>query len=69
MVRMKLHLLLAERKMTQQELAFATNIRQSTISNYINENYKHIVKEHIEIFCTYFDCEVSDLIEYIKEKP
>jgi putative transcriptional regulator len=67
MVRMKLHLLLAQNKMTQQELSYSTGIRQSTISNYINENYKHIVKEHIEILCDYFDCSVSDLIEYIKE--
>lgn len=69
MVRMKLHLLLAERKMTQQELSYATKIRQSTLSNYVNENYKHIVKEHIDILCSFFNCEITDLIEYIKDKP
>lgn len=67
MVRMKLHLLLAERKMTQQELSYVTGIRQNTISNYCNENYKHVVKEHIQTLCTYFDCEISDLIEFIKD--
>jgi putative transcriptional regulator len=67
MVRMKLHLLLAERKMTQQELSYATGIRQSTISNYCNDSYKHLVKTHVDLICSFFDCELTDLIEYIKE--
>ena len=66
MVRMKLHLLLSERKMTQQELAYATGIRASTLSNYYNDSYKHLVKEHIDLICSFFDCEITDLIEYRK---
>ena len=69
MVRMKLHLLLAEHMLTQQELSYATGIRQSTLSNYVNQSYKHIVNEHINILCNFFDCEIFDLIEYIKDTP
>jgi putative transcriptional regulator len=69
MVRMKLNLLLAKHKLTQQELSLATGIRQGTLSNYINDNYKHLVKEHIETLCSFFDCEITDLIEYVKDKP
>lgn len=68
MIKMKLHLLLAERKLTQQELSKATGIRQATISNYYNETYKHIVKEHLDILCNFFNCDISDLIENINNK-
>jgi putative transcriptional regulator len=67
MVRMKLHLLLAKHGLNQQELSYATGIRQGTISNYINQTFKHIVGSHIDILCEYFNCDVSDLIEYTKE--
>jgi len=69
MVRMKLHILLAERRLTQQELSYATGIRQSTISNYCNDSYKHLVKEHLNILCNFFNCSVSELIEYKQDSP
>jgi len=69
MIRMKLHLLLAEHMLTQQELAYATNIRQSTISNYVNQSYKHIVNTHLDILCNFFSCDITDLIEYIEDIP
>jgi len=66
---MKLHILLAERRLTQQELSYATGIRQSTISNYCNDSYKHLVKEHLNILCNFFNCSVSELIEYKQDSP
>lgn len=67
MVEMRLHMLLAEKRMTQKELSDITGIRQPTISAYCNETYKHIVKEHIDILCNYFECELTDLIRYKKD--
>lgn len=67
MIQMRLHVLLAERRMTQKQLSDITGIRQPTISAYCNETYKHIVKEHIEILLKHFDCELADLIVYKKE--
>lgn len=67
MVEMKLHMLLAKHRITQKELAQATGIRQATISAYASESYKHIVKDHIDTLCKYFDCDITDLIEYTKD--
>lgn len=66
MIQMRLHVLIAEKRITQRELSEATGIRQPTISAYCNETYKHIVKEHIEILCKYFDCDLVDLIKYTR---
>lgn len=66
-MKMKLHMLLAESRMTQKELSEATGIRQATISAYVSGNYKHIVKEHIDILCDFFNCDLTDLIELDKK--
>lgn len=66
---MKLHLRMAERKINMKELAQATGIRPATISNYYYDNYKHVTKEHLEALCKYFNCSISDLIEYIPDEP
>lgn len=67
MVKMRLHVLLAENRMTQKELSQATGIRQATISAYASDNCKHIVKEHIDVLCNYFNCDITDLIQYKKD--
>lgn len=67
MIKMKLHIKLAEFKMNQKELAEKTGISKNTIGAYCNETNKHIVKDHLDIFCKLFDCKVEDIIEYVKE--
>lgn len=64
MIKMKLHIKLAEFRMTQKELSEKTGIRQPTISAYCTDTNKHIVKEHLDIFCKLFNCTVKDLVEY-----
>lgn len=66
MIVMKLHIRMAEKRITQKKLSELTGIRQATISTYCNDTAKHLVKEHLDIFCKFFDCELSDLIEYKK---
>ena len=61
---MKLHIKLAEKRMTQLELSERTGIRQPTISAYCNDRFKHVVREHLDMFCEILECDVSDLIEY-----
>lgn len=68
MIRMKLHIKLAEFRMTQKELSEKTGIRQPTISAYCTDNFKHVVREHLDIFCELFKCNVEDLIEYVEDK-
>lgn len=67
MIKMKLHIKLAEKRMTQKELAEKTGIRLATISGYCNDKFKHVVREHLDIFCKILDCPLSDLIEYVEE--
>lgn len=64
MIKMKLHIELAKNRMTQKELAEKTGIRLPTISAYCNDNFKHIVKEHLDTFCKEFNCNVNDLVEF-----
>lgn len=66
----KIHLskLLGERKMTQAELARKTGIRPNTINELYWELNDRINLNHIEEICIILDCEVSDLIEVIREK-
>lgn len=68
MIKMKLHIKLAEKRMSQLQLCELTGIRQPTISAYCNDRFKHVVREHLDIFCKVLDCDVADLIEYEKDQ-
>ena len=67
MIRMKLHIKMAEIKITQKELSQLTGIRQPTISAYCNEKYTMIPKEHLDILCKFFSCSIENIIEYIDD--
>ena len=67
MVKMKLHILLDKYRISQREFAQQTHIRYATVNSYANQTYKHIVNKHIDVICTYFDCNIEDLIEYTKD--
>lgn len=67
MITMKLHILLAERRMQQKELAELTNISKNTIGAYCNDTAKHIVKDHLDKICNVLNCDITDLIEYTKD--
>ena len=69
MIETYIHIKLAEKRMSQKELSEATGIRAATISGYCSGNYKHMVKEHLDIFCEFFNCQISDLIEYVPTQP
>lgn len=65
MIKMKLHIRLAEKRMTQKELSEKTGIRLPTVSAYCTDSFKTIPKKHIDILCSLFECKVEDLIEYV----
>lgn len=67
MVQCKLHILIAKHRITQKELSEKTGIRRPTIGEYCRDTFKTISREHIEILCQYFQCEIQDLIEYIPD--
>ncbi|MBY6816443.1 helix-turn-helix transcriptional regulator [Clostridium botulinum] len=67
MIKMKLHIKLAEKRITQKELSIETGIRLPTISGYCTDNFKMLSRQHLDIFCKYFNCNISDLIEFIND--
>ena len=67
MVRIKLSDLLGKHKMNQKTLSKLTNIRPATISKMYYEEVKRIDVKHIDSICKAFDCEISDLFEYIPD--
>ena len=67
MIKTKLHIKLAEYRMTQKELSERTGIRQPSISAYCNDTYKMISKEHLDMFCKIFNCKIEDIIEHITD--
>lgn len=64
MIYFKLHIRIAEKRMSQRELAEALDIRLPTINGYINNKAKHIPIEHLNKFCKYFNCNLEDIIQY-----
>lgn len=68
MIRIKLSELLGKNKMNQKALATMTKIRPATISKMYYEETKRIDIAQLDSICKAFDCEISDLLEYIPDK-
>lgn len=62
MITLNLSILLAERGMTQSELAQLTGIRPSTICDMYNNNCTFLKISNIEKICTVLNCDISDFI-------
>jgi putative transcriptional regulator len=68
MIHLKLKEIMEEHNIGQRELSRQTGIRQGTIGDYANNTFKMINKEHLEILCDFFDCDINDLVERKKLK-
>lgn len=67
MVRLRLHVVLADKRFNQKELGKATGIDQNIIDSYCNEKTNIIPLEHIDILCKTLKCSVQDIIQYTEE--
>ena len=67
MIKFKVKVKLAEREMTQKELADRTGIRPPTISAICTGSVKHLPVEALDKICDVLDCQPADLMEYVKE--
>lgn len=67
-IKIKLHVILAEKRMTQKELSQLTGIRENTIGSYCRDTYKNIGKDNLDKICKVLNCKVEDIIEYIPDK-
>lgn len=62
MIRILLSRKLGEKRWTQADLARATGIRPTTISDYYNEITDRINLEHFDLICEALDCELDELL-------
>ena len=62
MIKIRLKKLLADRCMTQSELASMTGIRPSTICDICNNTCAFLKLENIDKICSALGCGISDLI-------
>jgi len=67
MIKIKLSDLLGKHKMTQTSLANLTKIRPATISKMYYEEVKRLDIDQLNRICGVFQCEISDLLEYIPD--
>lgn len=68
MIRIKLSDLLGKHKMSQKALADITHIRPATISKMYYEEVKRIDVRQLNNICKAFNCEVSDLLEFVPDE-
>ena len=67
MVKFRVKVMLAERGMTQKQLAEATGVRPPTVSAICLGTAKHIPVDVLDKFCEALDCQPGDLMEYVSE--
>ena len=68
MIKIKLSDLLGKHKMNQKTLSRLTNIRPATISKMYYEETKRIDICQINNICKAFNCEISELLEFIPDE-
>lgn len=67
MIKIKLSDLLGKNKMTQKALAELAHIRPATVSKMYYEETKRVDISQLNNICKVFNCEISDLLEYIPD--
>ncbi len=67
MIIIKLDDLLWQNKMTSKMLAEKTGLGTATISKLRNGKNINVKLNTLNTLCKYFDCSVSDILEYVKD--
>jgi len=73
MIRFLINELLSEkqfkegRRITLIEVSEATGINRMTLSKMINHKGYSTVTDNLDKLCTFFDCSIEDLVEFIPE--
>ena len=68
MIKIKLSEQLGKRRMTRRELAQLIGVRPNTIGDMYNDNVKRLDITTLNKICTVLDCDISDILEFIKDK-
>jgi len=67
MIRCHLSKFMGEHKLKISDLERATGLHRNSISLLYKETANRVELETINRLCQYFECEVSDLFEYISD--
>ena len=67
MIRIKVSDLLGKHKMSRKDLSNVTSIRPNTVSALYDETIKRIDVEMLNKLCEAFECQVSDILEYVPD--
>jgi putative transcriptional regulator len=73
MIRFRIQELLSEkqfkdgRRITISELSEATGINRGTLSKMVNQKGYSTVTSNIDQLCSFFGCQVADVMEYIDD--
>jgi putative transcriptional regulator len=73
MIRYRIQELLAEkhfrdgRRITLKELADATGISRVTLSKMVNQRGYGTLTDHLNRLCQFFNCQLSELAEYVPD--
>jgi len=67
MIKCHLSKMLGEKRITIKEVHEKTGLSRNTISNIYNEKAKMIDLDTLEKLCCFLNCNISDLLEYVKE--
>ncbi|MHB9297990.1 helix-turn-helix domain-containing protein [Fusobacterium polymorphum] len=67
MIKFKIHILMAEKRMTQKDVMEATGITTTVMNKYYYGTIVRIPTLHIDKLCKLFNCQPNDLFEYIPD--
>ena len=67
MIKCRLRVLLAEKEISQKDLAEITGIQTNTISKMCRNDIKQIPINALDAICEYFDCQPSDIFQHIDQ--
>lgn len=65
MIKIHLSRLMGERRLKITDVARDTGINRGTITRMYHETAERVDIEVLDRLCTYFECELTDLIEYV----
>ncbi|MFZ4453666.1 helix-turn-helix domain-containing protein [Salibacterium aidingense] len=68
MIRIKLDVMMAERKMSLNRLAELVDITPANLSILKNEKGKAVRFSTLDALCQALDCQPGDLMEYVEEE-
>jgi putative transcriptional regulator len=69
MIESNLRVLMAKKKVNQEDVINDTKLSKMTVNKLFHGKATMYGKETLDKLCKYFNCTVSDILEYIPDSP